>query len=428
MTCCRGSGDGGRSTWLDQMEPGRLGTYCSYFLLGLGIFVSIVLQQTYAQSVDIWTNGCDEEEDFKDECMRNSAVFRFSMALSVVFGIHMIGTYMYPPFYDNMWVPKFSLFFVLVILFSFLDSDIFNDDGFAWFARIAGFFFVIIQQVILLDFAYLWNEKWVSYATDNGGEDGSEIYLYGLLGFSASLFIGSIIAIAFMYQNFECSEATGIITMTLVFTMASTLFQVFFTEHGSLLTSAIVTAYATFLCYSSISLNPNSDCNPTISDYDQDVTRVVGSLLAALTISYTTYATVEKSKELRGAQQDPFLKRPPGPEGEEQSTVPARARDSESDEDGKNNEGSEVKQGYTEDMKKLLTEVACIFLLVSCYFAMVITNWATEQRGGDSSNPTNGNAAMWLQATAQWIALVLYAWTLVAPTIWPDRDFSGAQV
>lgn len=425
MTCCRGSGSENGS-WLDKMEPGRLGTYASYALLGLAMFVSIVLQQTYADSVELWTNGCDSGE-YKDECMRNSAIFRFSMALTIVFGIQMIGTYLYPPFYDNMWVPKFSLFIVLIIIFSFLDSDTFNDNGYAWFARIAAFFFVIVQQIILLDVAYVWNERWVNYATETTDDDGNSAYLYGLLGFSALLFSLSLAGIAVMYETFNCEEADVIISLTLVLTLMATLIQIFMTDNGSLLTSAIVTAYATFICYCSLSLNPDSECNPTIAGNSQTVTRVVGTIMVLISLSWTTHTTVQKSKELSGVAKDPFLKRPPGPseaEGGEGGSVPAGGSE-DSDAGGTS---SEEAQGYSTEMRNLLTEVAGIFLLVSCYFAMVITNWATEQHGEESASPTAGRAAMWLQASAQWIALALYLWTLVAPLVWPDRDFGVQQI
>lgn len=55
---------------------------------------------------------------------------------------------------------------------------------------------------------------------------------------------------------------------------------------------------------------------------------------------------------------------------------------------------------------------------------MVLTNWATLQANSQISSPKNGDAAMWLQAAGEWIAILLYVWTLVAPKLFPDRDFS----
>ena len=35
---------------------------------------------------------------------------------------------------------------------------------------------------------------------------------------------------------------------------------------GNLLASAVVTAYATFLCFSAVSKTPTSDCNPFVGE------------------------------------------------------------------------------------------------------------------------------------------------------------------
>ena len=54
---------------------------------------------------------------------------------------------------------------------------------------------------------------------------------------------------------------------------------------------------------------------------------------------------------------------------------------------------------------------------------MVLTNWATLQSSTSISSPKTGLAAMWIQAAAQWIAILMYVWSLVAPKILTDRDF-----
>jgi Serine incorporator (Serinc) len=41
-----------------------------------------------------------------------------------------------------------------------------------------------------------------------------------------------------------------------------------------------------------------------------------------------------------------------------------------------------------------------------------------------ATDPKNGKAALWLTASGQWACLLLYLWTLAAPRLMPDRDFS----
>ena len=61
------------------------------------------------------------------------------------------------------------------------------------------------------------------------------------------------------------------------------------------------------------------------------------------------------------------------------------------------------------------------------YWCMVLTNWGTSEFTGDdddASSPEAGHIAMWLNITAQWVMFALYVWTLIAPVVCPDRDFS----
>ena len=44
-------------------------------------------------------------------------------------------------------------------------------------------------------------------------------------------------------------------------------------------------------------------------------------------------------------------------------------------------------------------------------------------RDSTMSKPLAGRASMWMQIVAQWAMFLLYEWTLVAPLIFPDRDW-----
>ena len=74
------------------------------------------------------------------------------------------------------------------------------------------------------------------------------------------------------------------------------------------------------------------------------------------------------------------------------------------------------------------------------YMAMLLTNWGTgsfqpqsnvtapSPSGGKSvvkfhSNST-GTAQMWVKIVSEWLAIILYTWTLVAPRVCPGREFA----
>jgi hypothetical protein len=74
-------------------------------------------------------------------------------------------------------------------------------------------------------------------------------------------------------------------------------------------------------------------------------------------------------------------------------------------------------------LRALLQEISVIFILISCYYAMVLTNWATLQANYSMASAKTGEAAMWLQASSIWVAALFYCWRLVAPRLFPDREF-----
>lgn len=75
-------------------------------------------------------------------------------------------------------------------------------------------------------------------------------------------------------------------------------------------------------------------------------------------------------------------------------------------------------------LRQILFLVLAIFITLAAYYAMVLTNWATIQSNSSLSDPRYGTVALWINASGQWIALLIYAWSLVASRIFPDRDFS----
>lgn len=62
--------------------------------------------------------------------------------------------------------------------------------------------------------------------------------------------------------------------------------------------------------------------------------------------------------------------------------------------------------------------------IVSCWYAMALTGWGSIKASGGVANPEAGEVSMWMIIASQWLALSLYLWTLVAPRLFPNREFS----
>ena len=233
--------------------------------------VASIIAQKYAEkniTPDYWLTDCPI--GFTDACRANGAVYRFSFALVIIYSLQFISILLATKFFDQGWFAKLIIFALIVVGFYYTDAVTFNN--YAWAARILAFLYLIFQQVILIDYAYTVNERCVTHATDH--EENANVWFGLLLFASIVLFVGSFVAIGIMYWQFSCSDSNVIISLTLIFIVLSTLIQLFGSEQGSLLTSSIITSYATYICYSAVTLNPNQSCNPTISTNYQNVSVV----------------------------------------------------------------------------------------------------------------------------------------------------------
>lgn len=62
-----------------------------------------------------------------------------------------------------------------------------------------------------------------------------------------------------------------------------------------------------------------------------------------------------------------------------------------------------------------------VMALAGMYMAMLLTNWSVD---ADSINSRHSSGAQWAAIGAQWATIVLYLWSLLAPAILKNRDFS----
>jgi len=310
-----------------------------------------------------WIKDCPT--GYEKSCKANGAVLRFSFALSIIFACQFVLTTLAARLYDALWVLKLLAFVAICLGFFYSDDSVFNQNGYAWFARIGGFFYLILQQIILLDFAYSWNESWVKKNDDDGGS----CWKGGLLAVALILLCGSIAGIGLMYHFFAgCSDTSAIISITLILSIISTTFQLFCTTEGSILTSAVMVAYFTYVCFSAISLNPDTTCNPTLAQSAQTLSAAIGMGITVLSLSWTTYTTITKIPQSVAADVE-RVSRANSASGIASASATAVQAQAEGG-------GADYSQS---GLRPLLQEVSIVFVLISCYYAMVLTNWDTLQ-------------------------------------------------
>jgi len=413
--------------------------YClaPYILSDKGWFHNIRKAPGLAKRMyNCWTEGCESYSDQPDlygQCVAISGVCRPTFVATLFFLLSAAATKTNPQLNREAWPAKYGIFLILVLATLFIPNTPLFIGFYLVVFRIFAMIFILIQQVILIDMAYNWNDSWVekSNACDNAEWGSGVKWLRAIIAMSVLLFSASFMGIILMYIYFTgCTENTILITLTLIGILLVVAIQMTGSD-GSLLTTSVISAYVTYLAYSVVSKNPKLQCNPTLGS-DDVWGIVVGLMLTMISLAWTGWSWtagnrlnadgIDKTRAMIPANPDrqdpetlnldtPFLN------PEEQPTT------------GVVMESSDEIAGGGEGATSLW-KLNIILAFVSCWVAASLTGWGSIQGGiGDAgemtaANPQVGRVNMMMIALSQQLAIILYAWTLVAPRIFPDRDFS----
>lgn len=453
--CCCNTTSSLCNTCLGSTSPGTTGRKRSVLLFTLTITFALLFQYSLAPSVinqngwwkiyssipglgkqmyTSWTNGCEvyDQEDTMDlfkQCVANAGVYRPTFVSTLFFLISAIATKTNPRLNREGWPAKFGVYLLLVAITMFIPNPLFT--GFYLIIlRLCAMAFIIIQQVILIDMAYNWNESWVERSNEcESREWGSgKVWLRAILGMSVFLYVAALVGIILLYKFFtECTENTVVISLTWVGIVIITGAQLS-GEEGSLLTTAVISAYSTYLAYSIVSKNPNAVCNPTLGG-DDIWGIVLGLCFTMVSLIWTGWSwTAEERLNAEGLETTRSLT-PVNPSNPDPATLDLDVPFLDPEERPTT---GVVMQSEDNDApaSSSLWKLNVILTLISCWVAASLTGWGSISGGiGDdgehtAANPLVGRLNMAMIAVSQNVAVLLYLWTLVAPRMFPDREFS----
>lgn len=124
---------------------------------------------------------------------------------------------------DGLWFFKFIFLVGVGVAAFFIPNDFFI--GYGYVALGGAAIFIIMQLVLLVDFAHSWNERWVA-AYD---ESQSRLWAGLLLGSTVTMYLISTIGTILMYvylQGANCGLNTTFISLNLVFCAIFSLFSI----------------------------------------------------------------------------------------------------------------------------------------------------------------------------------------------------------
>jgi len=364
------------------------------------------------------------------------AVYRICFALTcffVLFAMLMIGVKSSNDFragiQNGFWAIKYLILIGGMVGAFFIPGPEFAN-VWMYFGMVGGFLFILIQLVLIIDFAHSWAESWVSKYE----ETESKGWYFALLFFTFLNYCLSITAVVLFYIYYTAGNDCGLhkffISFNLILCILISVFSILpkvqdAQPRSGLLQSSAVTLYTMYLTWSAMSNQPDKTCKPNFeaiitgntneteapkSDGSGvDAASIVGLVIWFCCVLYSSIRTASNTQMSKLTMSEKILIKDDGSNG-------GAGGDEESG-DGKvwDNEDGEVAYSWS--------FFHLVFALATLYVMMTLTNWYKPNDASITAMSEN-SASMWVKIISSWLCLVIYLWTLVAPLILRDRDFS----
>lgn len=373
-------------------KDGKMPAACAnavYLLVfALMTFVAFALQEWGAPEFNLYSFniGCEDIPNIDvSACKGENAVYRISLGMMLWFLFIMFGNFCSHRFHTGLWGVKILSLVILTTGLFF--TPMVGQDGYVQFARAVSSVFLVSQLVYFIDAAYHWNAYFADRAYgDHFDENRNWVALALMTCFIMMLAVAVANILMYIFFN-HCTRQTVFITVTLLLIVVATVSQLNIDDtDSSLVTSCIVSAYATYLCWSAVSAD---ECNPEHQYSGEQKT--LAFALTALSLLWSCYSA--GTRDVSRAPLVNELTHADSDDEDEDSTEPDETLDSPS-----------------------TVMFHCSMATGAVYMSMILTNWGTVA-GHHSA------AQMWVSIASQWVSMALYGWTLIAPKCCPNREF-----
>lgn len=323
------------------------------------------------------------------------------------------------PLQNGFWGPKYLLL-IVAIVGAFFIPETSNFSG-TWmvFGMIGGFLFIMIQLILIVDFAHSWAENWVEKLE----ETESKWYYCGLIFFTVLNYIISITAVVLLFTYYtegaHCGWQKFFISSNLILSVILSVLSILpriqeSQPRSGLLQSSILTLYIMYLTWSALSNSSGNECKPNILHQNEDKPKAttdtqafVGLMLWFVCVIYSSIRTSTNSQVSKLSMSDQILSKDTGDAGQDVESGGQR-------QGSYDNEEEEVAYSWS--------FFHVMFAFASLYVMMTLTSWNSPT--SLVSETRDNSASMWVKIISSWLCSGLYIWTLVAPILLPDRDFS----
>ena len=336
-------------------------------------------------------------------------------------------------------------------------------------ARVGGAAFLLVQIVVLLGTTYQTNERWLARATrevgdgedvlngddgDDGDDDASRRASRAsvqtraracLLGGALSAYAFAIVCLAVAFSRFArdredssvCAFNATTLSLVTIVIAATTALSLRKDANAGLFTSGCAAAFAAYQALSALfSLPPEARCASSAgprSDTPRSLEVVALVLaLAALAASVSRagsshdafglpemiprrHGKKQKDADARGvvtARQSAGPAGDPSPEGFGLHDVSVSDDENPSSDDG-----------TRETHPAAATYFHLVFASAAMYAAMALVGWQRAPQEVEQNALDRGWGSVWVKISTAAVGSALYAWTILAPIAFPNREF-----
>ncbi|KAE8745732.1 hypothetical protein FOCC_FOCC007528 [Frankliniella occidentalis] len=335
---------------------------------------------------------------------------------------------------NGFWGLKYLVVIAIAVGAFYIPEDSRFATTWLYFGMIGGFLFIIIQLILIIDFAHSWAERWVGRYE----ETESKWWYVALLSATAFNYILALTGVILLYVFYtspgDCGLQKFFISFILILAVAVSSVSIMPSvqerqPRSGLLQSSVVTLYATYLTWSALSSSSDDQCNPgllgiigtTKSKVGFDQQAIVGLVIWMCCILYSSVRSASSSSKLTMSEH--VLVKDGGVHSSMQgdaSLIDNEERGTLTEDNGSS--GQKVWDNEDEGVAYSWSFFHLTFCLSTLYIMMTLTNW--YQPNSSLATLNANDASMWVKVISSWMCMGLYLWTLIAPVVLSNREFN----
>jgi len=387
---------------------------------------------------------CDKEERYNETtkqwetgCLYSvSAIYRLFFALTMFFGAMSIIMIDVDSSHDCRAALQNGLwFFKLAAIIGLAVGGFYLPHSFPapWMliCIAASTVYIVIQLILTIDFAFFLNE----YLGDRHEETQGKCYLcvqFFTMIICYGLALAMIVLLFIFYTTpNKCETNKAILGVNIIACMVFSCLSILRkvqdrVKQSGLLQSSIITLYVMFITWTAFSNQPDKDCNPGIKNilvhgnerHNYEVNEdpnvylkpenILALIFSSICVLYSALRNSSQSSKIFGSNNN---------------ADETNATNAEEGGDKKRERGK-VHDDETEETTYSYSFFHFIMCLASMYTTMCLTNWIDPNSRLNSESFYGNSTAFWFKVVSSWICALLYTWTLLAPFVFPERDFS----